>query len=416
MPGPFFDDLLNASPTARPALLEGQWLHTGAPLSIAAINPVSVLEGGEEALAEFPAWLSWHADRHPGGAAIGYLSYEAARFFETLPLAPDASLPDLSFAYYPLIEEMNREESQPAVFETDFHPDLHTNFDKHGYADAVETIREYIAAGDIYQANLTCRFSAPLGGNSPQGIFRRLSLLNPPFGAYLKGLRRTVISNSPERFFRVRNGRIVASPVKGTMARPSDAAWDSERMKALLSSAKDLAENVMIVDLLRNDLGRICRYESIRAKMFEVQTLPHLFHLVSHVEGELLPGTGPVEILRSLFPCGSISGAPKLRAIEILAEIEGTPRGVSMGAIGLIKGRPGTAACEMDFSVAIRTLTVEDGTATFHAGGGIVYDSRADAEYEEMMLKAQPLLNALGVSGACESGLLRICAAPIRSD
>ena len=178
----------------------------------------------------------------------------------------------------------------------------------------------------------------------------------------------------------------------------------------MLESTKDLAENVMIVDLLRNDLGRICSYESIGARLFDVQTLPHLFHLVSHVEGTLRPGTGLLEILRALFPCGSITGAPKIRAMEILAEIEDAPRGVCMGSIGIIRGRPGSAGCEMDFNVAIRTITIEDDVATFNVGGGIVYDSRARTEYEEIMLKARPLLEALGASMDSETKMVGACA------
>ena len=154
----------------------------------------------------------------------------------------------------------------------------------------------------------------------------------------------------------------------------------------------------MIVDLLRNDLGRICDYESIHARLWEIETLPHLFHLVSHVEGELRPGVGLIEILRALFPCGSITGAPKIRAMEILAELETAPRGVSMGAIGILRGAAGTANFEMDFNVAIRTLTFLGDVASFNAGSGIVYDSGAQAEYQEMLLKAQPLLAALDVA------------------
>jgi anthranilate/para-aminobenzoate synthase component I len=168
-------------------------------------------------------------------------------------------------------------------------------------------------------------------------------------------------------------------------------------MAQLLASSKDRAENVMIVDLLRNDLGRLCRYESIQARLWEVEPLPHLFHLVSHVQGTLRPEVGLVEILRALFPCGSVTGAPKIRAMEVLAEIEKHPRGVSMGAIGVIRGAPGTDRFEMDFNVAIRTMTVYSDIAVFNVGGGIVYDSEPRAEFEEMRLKAQPLLEALGM-------------------
>jgi para-aminobenzoate synthetase component 1 len=153
----------------------------------------------------------------------------------------------------------------------------------------------------------------------------------------------------------------------------------------------------MIVDLLRNDLGRVCEFSTIRARLYEVEAMPHLYHLVSHVEGTLRPESRLGEILRALFPCGSITGAPKVRAMEILAELELLPRGVSMGAIGIARGMPGSANFEAEFSVAIRTMTLVRDAATFNAGCGIVADSDPQAEFEEMMLKARPLLEALGV-------------------
>ena len=152
----------------------------------------------------------------------------------------------------------------------------------------------------------------------------------------------------------------------------------------------------MIVDLLRNDLGRICSYQSIKTRLWEVQILPQLLHLVSHVEGTLRPEAGLLEILRALFPCGSVTGAPKVRAMEILAGIEPVPRGIGMGALGIIRGVPGSPHGKMDFSVAIRTMVIEKGTARFNVGGGIVYDSDPASEYQEVMLKAQPLFKALG--------------------
>ena len=402
-------EVLDAPPDTHPAILEGQWLETSAPVTIAALNPVSIIEGSGDALAELPRWISWHAKRYPDGAAIGYLSYELARFFETLPLTAGTSLPDLSFPYYPRFEQLPLWGREPADAELSSPPEIHSNFDERRYAETVETIRDFIAARDIYQANLTCQFRAQLAGLSPERIYSRLSRLKPSFGAFLKGPQRTIISNSPERFFRIEGDRILASPIKGTVARPKDPALDAKGVGALLSSAKNLAENVMIVDLLRNDLGRICRYETIRTRLFQVQTLPHLFHLVSHVEGKLRPGMRWLDILRALFPCGSVTGAPKIRAMEILAEIENAPRGVSMGSIGMIRGQPGTSGCEMDFNVAIRTMVIEDNVASFHVGGGIVYDSRVESEHEEMMLKARPLLEALRAPIASETAMLQTC-------
>lgn len=410
MPSSYLSQLLSSPAAARPVLLEGRWLGEDGSHALAARDPASVLEGGAEALEELPSWLDWHVGRHAAGAAIGYFSYELARFFESLPLQQNESLPDLSFAYYPRIEKISRPKiPRPEAPGTE-QAEIQANFDEGSYAAAVERIRDYIAAGDIYQANLTQQFSARLAGLPPEQIYHRLADGHAPFRAFLKSPQRTIISNSPERFFHVSGGRILASPIKGTIARGTNPAEDRAQIAELLASEKDRAENLMIVDLLRNDLGRICCYESIQARLWEVETLPHLFHLASHIEGSLRPDVGSRDILRALFPCGSITGAPKIRAIEILAEIEKVPRGVSMGAIGVFIGSPGSPRCAMDFNVAIRTMTVQEDVAVFNVGGGVVYDSLAEAEHEEMMLKARPLLEALGGLGSTESWAMQACA------
>lgn len=403
MPSKHLSEVLRSHAAARPAILEGHWVGQNRNRALVATQPASVLAGGSAALAELPAWLAWHAEKYPGGAAIGFFSYELVRFFESLLLPTMQSLPDLSFAYYPRIKKIpcsNSASIQTAMA----HPGgIWANFSRKTYCAAVTRIRDYIAAGDVYQANLTQQFTVSLGGQLPERIYDRLSHGRAPFRAFLQDPARTIISNSPERFFRVWGGRILASPIKGTIRRGRHAAEDQKRTATLLASTKDRAENVMIVDLLRNDLGRICHYDSIKARLFEVNSLPHLFHLVSHVWGTLRPEVDVLEILRALFPCGSVTGAPKIRAMEILSEIENVPRGVSMGAIGIIVGLPGSNQFEMDFNVAIRTMMIQDNLAVFNAGGGIVYDSKGETEYEEMMLKARPLLAALGVVGSTEA-------------
>ncbi len=358
-----------------------------------ATDPVSVLEGGLEAFEELTPWITKHTQEFPGGAAIGFLSYELGRHFEPVTLRADSSLPDVSFAYYPFVQALPFEETtgqeEPSPGTTRFA----TNFDRVSYRNALAKIKAYIAAGDIYQANLTQQFTVNLVGITAERIFERVRHSLAPFRAFLKSPARTIISNSPERFFRVSGDRILTSPVKGTIARQGD---EEDKVKSrLLASAKDRCENVMIVDLLRNDLGRVCNYNSIRVRLWETESLPHLVHLVSHVEGTLQRGVGVREILRALFPCGSITGAPKIRAMQILAETEQVARGVSMGALGLIRGLPGSDYCTMDFSVAIRTLCIADGRAVFNVGGGIVADSQDEGEYAELILKAQPLLEAL---------------------
>jgi para-aminobenzoate synthetase component 1 len=385
--------VLSSPATLRPAILEGRWAGDGTWQTWLATEPVSVLEGGFEAFQELAPWIAKHTQKFPAGAAIGFLSYELGRHFEPVPLVVDSSLPDVSFAYYPFLQALPFAETRGEEEPPDGNTTFAANFDRVSYRNALAKIKAYIAAGDIYQANLTQQFTVKLGGTTGARLFERLRRSLAPFRAFLKSPARTIISNSPERFFRVSGGRILASPVKGTMAR--QGAEDETVKSKLLASAKDRCENVMIVDLLRNDLGRICNYNSIRVRLWETERLPHLLHLVSHVEGTLQRGVGVCEILRALFPCGSITGAPKIRAMQILAETEQVARGVSMGALGLIRGLPASDHCTMDFSVAIRTMCIADGRAVFNVGGGIVADSQAEDEYAELMLKAQPLLEAL---------------------
>lgn len=399
MPSDILDELLSRPAGARPVALEGHWLEEDTDGCWVAADPASVLEGSGDALGELPAWLAHHSRKYPDGAAIGFLSYELARYIESLRLATDSLLPDLSFAYYPRLQLVRVETDSVPKPTKVISAGSAVGFKT--YRRAVEKIRSFIAAGDIYQANLTVPFWAELGNEPPEMIYRRLRCSSAPFRAFIKTPERTILSNSPERLFRVTGNQILTSPIKGTTARDPheperSAVW-------LLASEKDRAENLMIVDLLRNDLGRICEYASIRARLWETEILPQLIHLVSHVEGTLRPGVGILEILRAIFPCGSITGAPKIRAMEILAEIENLPRGVCMGAIGIIRSAAAQDGCRMDFNVAIRTMIIEEGSARFNVGGGIVYDSDAVSEYGEVMLKAQPLFDALGAHPAVSS-------------
>jgi para-aminobenzoate synthetase component I len=281
------------------------------------------------------------------------------------------------------------------------------NFTRGEYEAAVERLREHIRAGDIYQANLTQRITCPPREDAaPEQVFRRLRSQHPAaFGAFLRQRTRTIVSASPERFIRVGaagdedgGGRVIeAWPIKGTRRRGRDPEEDARLRAELLASEKDRAENVMIVDLMRNDLGRVCRYGSIGvAELCALQEHPTLFHLVSKVQGRLRGGVTAGELLRAAFPCGSVTGAPKLRAMEILGELERVPRGVSMGSIGYFSF--GGAA---DLNVAIRTITFNrEGAARFHVGGGVVADSSPAAEYDETLVKARALLRALGAGDA----------------
>lgn len=277
-----------------------------------------------------------------------------------------------------------------------------SNFTRDEYVRAVERIKGHIAAGDIYQANLTQQIRVTLDAAlRPETIFLRLRRDHPAsFAAFIRRREDVVVSASPERFLRVeadaagKGRQVEAWPIKGTRARGVSAEDDERLRRELEQSEKDRAENVMIVDLLRNDLGRVCRYGSIEVReLFALQEHPTLFHLVSKVRGLLREDVGAGSLLRATFPCGSITGAPKLRAMEIIDEVEAIPRGLSMGAIGYFSfdGR-------MDLSVAIRTMTVRACVARFNVGGGIVADSDPALEYEESLTKARALLRALGKS------------------
>ena len=285
---------------------------------------------------------------------------------------------------------------------------VHSNFTRAEYLFAIETIKERIRRGDTYQTNLTQQLSTKLpDGLTPQLIFHRLRRDHPaPFAAFIKRLDSTVVSASPERFFHVDTDRhkISTSPIKGTRPRGETAAEDAVLLQALLDSAKDRAENTMIVDLLRNDLGRICEYGSVRVeKLCELEEHPSLFHLVSTISGDLRKNTSFSEILKAVFPCGSITGAPKISTMRIIDEIETLDRGLSMGAIGYYvpSSMFNFQSSFLDLSVAIRTMVIREQVATFNVGGGIVIDSVPVQEYDESLVKARALLNALGVSFVC---------------
>jgi para-aminobenzoate synthetase component 1 len=269
---------------------------------------------------------------------------------------------------------------------------LRSTFTHRGYLDAVAKVREYIVAGDIFQANLSQRFQAPLP-ESPFEVYRRLRRRNPaPFAAYLGFDDVTVLSASPERFLRLDHDRRVETrPIKGTRPRGLVPMHDAALGRALAESEKDRAENLMIVDLLRNDLSRVCRPGTVRVpELFALEQHPTVHHLVSTVVGELEPAADAVDLVRAAFPGGSITGAPKVRAMEIIAELEPTRRGVYCGAIGYL-----SAGGAMDTSIVIRTYLALRGQVYFQAGGGIVADSDPELEYRETLDKARALIAAL---------------------
>ena len=269
----------------------------------------------------------------------------------------------------------------------------------------VEAVRARIAEGEFYQANISRQFEGRLGAlDHPFDLFRRLAKASPAaFAAYLRLPGCAIVSNSPERLVRVRNtpeGRLaLSSPIKGTAPRGASPEVDALNAQDLLASEKDRAENLMIVDLMRNDLSRACRPGSVRTpRLFELTTLPNVHHLVSHVEGMLEPDRTAIDLLEACFPAGSITGAPKRRAMEAIREIEGSPRGADYGSL-FWAGADG----ELDSSVLIRTATCRetpDGWSVgFRVGCGITSDSDPEAETRETEAKALKLIAAIGGEG-----------------
>lgn len=266
------------------------------------------------------------------------------------------------------------------------------HFNRTSYGQTVQQGKEYIAAGDIFQVNLSQRFACPIS-ITPWQLYCQLRRVNPaPFAAYLSYPELVVASASPERFLMVNGAEVETRPIKGTRRRGRDPVEDAQLRQELVNSAKDRAELVMIIDLQRNDIGRVCRFGSVCVpELIRLEEYPTVWHLVSTVRGTLADGRDVGDLLRASFPGGSITGAPKIRAMEIIEELEPVKRGVYTGSIGYL-GFDGRC----DLNIVIRTFVIKDQIAYFNAGGGIVADSDPDAEYWETIYKARALMQALG--------------------
>ncbi len=262
------------------------------------------------------------------------------------------------------------------------------------YVATVEKARQYIIAGDIFEVNLSQRFKAELS-IAPYQLYRRLRQINPaPFACYLGFDEVSVVSASPERFLRVRGDWVETRPIKGTRPRGKTPEEDKALADELLSSSKDRAENIMIVDLERNDLGRVCRYGTIKVTELAIlEVFPTVFHLTSTVVGRLREDKNCIDLLKATFPGGSITGAPKVRAMEIIDELEPTKRSVYTGSIGYLSFNG-----DLDLNIAIRTFLVKEREAYFQVGGAVVYDSDPEAEYQETLDKARALIDALNMA------------------
>jgi para-aminobenzoate synthetase component 1 len=270
-------------------------------------------------------------------------------------------------------------------------PEIACNFTQNDYLRAIQRAKDYIAAGDIFQVNLSRRFEARISSSAPE-LYLRLRRINPaPMAAYLGGDDFAVVSASPERFLRLRRGRVETRPIKGTRPRGRTREEDVALARELLASEKDAAELAMIVDLERNDLGRVCSYGTVRVtRPKALESFPTVHHLVATVVGRLHAGCDRTELLKGAFPGGSITGAPKIRAMQIIDELEPTRRSVYTGAIGYLGFDGG-----MDLNIAIRTFLVRGNRAWFQAGGGIVADSQPQSEYDETSQKARALIEAI---------------------
>ena len=386
----------------------------GLRSSLLAVEPEIEFRGGIEALADALRWLDPDPSL-PRSARVllGHLSYELGRAFEILPRRSESEPhpPDVCLAGYRAVylydpergtgrivgsdpaaigrlAEQIREavSSEPAAGPLPRVRPPHARTSDEDYRHAIGSIQRWIRAGDVYQVNLSRRLDLDsIPASRLPLVYSELVRRAPaPFCAYLQAGDHVVVSNSPERFIRVSGRHVETCPIKGTRPRGITPEEDRWLAKDLLSSPKDRAEHVMIVDLERNDLGRVCEMGSIRvAQLASLRSFPTVHHLVSSVRGVLREGTDPVDLLRATFPGGSITGAPKIRAMEIIEALEPCRRGVYTGAIGYLD-----AAGGLDLSIAIRTAVAIPPRLSLHVGGGIVADSDADAELGETWDKA----------------------------
>lgn len=362
-------------------------------LSLLAAEPDLLLEGTaqewsllEQELQQRTAPVA--CNQGPAGAAIGYFRYDGSYcfgFYEKIYrhlATPTAShwltpLPDIETK-----KNQNEIKQEPLFFQSDL--------TAQEYCEKVQQAQEQIAAGNIYQICLAHRFTAPFRGD-PWPLYLKLRKKNPaPFAAYLQLGKEKILSSSPECFLKIQGNEISTHPIKGTRPRGKTREEDEQQKRELQHSLKEKAELIMITDLERNDLGQICEYGSITTpELLELKAHPHVFHLVSTIKGKLRHSISHVAALAACFPGGSISGAPKKKAMEIIQQLEPVPRGLFTGAIGYF-GFDGTS----QFSIAIRTMTIEDHLAKFYVGAGITSDSIPQEEWEETLHKAAGILEA----------------------
>jgi para-aminobenzoate synthetase component 1 len=359
------------------------------------------------------------------GGLCGYLSYDLSKQIESIPRARDNTVPDYILGLYNQVFAFDHIKEQCFIMVNSSDGDdtealldsllnlynqatntlvvnellplvnLKSNYTQTQYTEKVEAAKEYILNGDIFEVNLSQCFSARLQSDYPLNLlYKRLRSINQvPFGAYLNLGKVKILSASPERFLSIKDRHVETRPIKGTTSRSSDPVLDKQLIQRLQNSTKDRAENIMIVDLMRNDLSKICTLSSVVvSSLCEIESLSNLHHLVSVVEGDLKPDRSVLDIIPACFPGGSITGAPKIRAMQIIEDLEDSSRGVYCGCIGYF-GFNGN----VDLSIAIRTIVVNNDILSFNVGGAVTLDSDSLNEYNETLLKAQKLIEAVTV-------------------
>jgi aminodeoxychorismate synthase component I len=346
------------------------------------------MEEAEQFLEEIRAHEGWK---------FGYLSYDFGVKWQGVEqeVMDDLVTPLLHFVAFDEVEEL---EEMPQLEAGNFDGmEASPNMKKSDYMKAIESIHQYLKNGETYEVNFAQRFSGEFGGD-PARVFQKLHEANPsPYACFLPFDSVTVVSNSPERlvYGRMKDGKMIleSRPIKGTMPRGKNPEEDKKMIERLLASSKNEAELNMIVDLVRNDMGRVCEVGSVEVTDHrEIETYSHVHHTMSNVRGVMKDNLDWVDVLKALFPGGSITGAPKIRTMEIIDHLEPIARGIYTGSAGWISPEG-----EFDFNILIRTIAFqkEQGRYAYHSGGGIVIDSEAQDEYEETLHKAQALLQSL---------------------
>jgi len=363
-------------------------------VSMIAARPLEVLRGGMDNPVELERRLKRYraAEQNglPCGGLCGWIDYDGAFCFGVyLEMLVYDHAAEQWWQVGNLSEEIDADPRAPRDVTMG---EFSSNMDEQEYTDKVRRIHEYIAAGDIYQVNLTQRFEAEVEGGSLFGLYESLRESAPaPMASWMSLDGREVLSSSPETFLRMHGRHIETRPIKGTRPRFADPEKDKASAEELMASEKEVSELVMITDLERNDIGQVCEFGSVKVdELVKLETLEHVYHLVSLVSGQLRPEISQLEALNACFPGGSITGAPKIRSMEIIEELETVPRGLYTGAVGYFGFNEVS-----QFNIVIRTLIREAGMIRYHVGAGIVADSDPEMEYEETLQKAAGVRKAL---------------------